>query len=48
MEIEGVKAIIVEMTELVRRGVIQQYAIGGSVAVMRYPSRFLRKIWICS
>lgn len=43
MDIEGVKAIITEMNELARRGVIRQYAIGGSVAVMRYTEPFFTK-----
>lgn len=43
MDIEGVKAIIAEMNELERRGVIEEYAIGGSVAVMRYTEPFFTK-----
>jgi hypothetical protein len=43
MEIEGLKAIITEMNELERRGVIEAYAIGGSVAVMRYTEPFFTK-----
>ena len=43
MDIEGLKAIIAEMNELVRRGVIETYAIGGSVAVMRYTEPFFTK-----
>ncbi len=43
MDIEGVKAIIAEMNELERRGVVEQYAIGGSVAVMRYTEPFFTK-----
>ena len=43
MDIEGIKAIISEMNELERRGVIEKYAIGGSVAVMRYTEPFFTK-----
>ncbi len=43
MDIEGVKAIIAEMNELERRGVIEKYAVGGSVAVMRYTEPFFTK-----
>jgi len=43
MDIEGLKAIIAEMNELEHRGVIETYAIGGSVAVMRYTEPFFTK-----
>jgi len=43
MDIEGLKAIIAEMNELERRGVIETYAVGGSVAMMRYTEPFFTK-----
>jgi hypothetical protein len=43
LDIEGIKAIIAEMNDLKHRGVIKKYAIGGSVAVMRYTEPFFTK-----
>lgn len=43
MDIEGIKAVITEMNDLTRRGVINKYAIGGSVALMRYTEPFFTK-----